>query len=107
MPDLNRQLNDISSLRKKVMRDLEKMSAMCARTSAQLNQQFRSTFTRRKGAVDGMEDLYLLNTIMKKNSMSARNALAVIKRMRNTDGYDLPTEDEIEMNAELEDLFEE
>ena len=107
MPDLDKQMNDISSLRVKVTRDLEKLSAMCLQVSTQLNQKFRNSFVVRKGSVDGMEDLYILNNIMKKNSMSARSALAVLKRMRSTGGYDVPTEEDLESKAELEELFKE
>lgn len=104
MPDLNQQLEGISSLQKRVVRDMEKLSGMCTQVSDQLNDLFRRSFVERKGSVAGMENLYITNNIMKKNAMSARSALGLLKRMRSTTGYDVSEEGLVEQ--ELENIFD-
>jgi len=106
MPDINKSIKDISSLKKKVMGDLLTLCSMLSKTSSEVDARFRGEFQRQEGKLAGLEDFNVLNRILKKNAMLAKNAQMLLQKMRSTTGYDV-SEDEAPVDKEIQEIFEE
>lgn len=102
MPNLNERKNEINELRKKILRDLQELASMSGKLSDDFDARFREEY-REVGGLEGLEDFYMLNQVLKKNAQSANNAHAVLKRMRDMTNYDINEEDVEE--AQLEEIF--
>ena len=55
--------------------------------------------------MNGLEDFYLLNQILKKNTISTKNSLTLLSKMRDISNFNV-IEEEIN-DAALEEIFEE
>lgn len=103
MPDLNKTLKTASSLQKKLLEDLVTLNKMYDDAASEINGRFRDEYQRNSGNMNGLEDFFMLNTIVKKNGMSIRNALNLVKRMKNVEGFEI-SEENLE-DAELEEIL--
>ena len=103
MPDINKILKTAFVLQKKVQADLENLYGMFESATKDVNGRFRDEYQRNNGNMIGLEDFFMLNTLLKKNSISVRNALNLIRKMRAMDGYNI-SEEQIE-DKELEEIL--
>lgn len=92
MADLNNTLNNIRDLRKKVLGDLASLLEMHAKAADDVQERYRMEYQQNGGSVEGLEDFYALNNIMRKNNFNIRNAHALVNRMMNTEGFDISEE---------------
>ena len=104
MSDINKTIGDIASLKIKILGDLQILSSMLSKTSSDMDSRFREEFIRQNGKVDGLEDLYTLNRILKKNSMFAKNAHTMLVKMSNTNGYEVS--EDYSSDKEIQEIFE-
>lgn len=91
MSDLGKSLKDIESMKGKVLRELASLVELQTKTAADVQERYRDEY-QQNGGLEGLEDFYALNNIMKKNSFNVRNAHALVKRMMGTEGFDISEE---------------
>jgi uncharacterized protein YukE len=103
MSDLNVIVRDATTLRIKILKDLETLMRMYGEFEGSVTDRFKDEYTKSAGAVSGLEDFYMLHNTVKKNNISVKNAYALLKRMRDVAGYEI-TEEEV-LDKELEELL--
>ena len=106
MPNLNKDLQEIGTLKHKIMRDLEALSGICSRSAKEINSRLHDELLRKNGSTNGLEDFTMLNMIVKKNAIAVKNAHTLLNRVQTTEGYSVSEENVPDENKELEELFE-
>ena len=101
--NLNQITRDATVLRGKVLKDLETLTKMYGELEGSVADKFRDEYSKNAGSLNGLEDFYMFNSIVKKNRIAVKNAYALLKRMRGVDGYEVD-EEEI-LDKELEELL--
>lgn len=104
MADINKTMKSISTIRGKIVKDLIKMVGMYEEVSSDVQKRFNDEF-KTTGSMNGLEDFYMLNQILKKNAISTKNSLTLLNKMRDISGFNV-TEEEVDEEA-LEEIFEE
>jgi len=103
MADLNNIVRDATTLRGKILKDLDTLIKMYGEFEGSVTERFRDEYTKNAGATSGLEDFYALSNSVKKNHIAVKNAYALLKRMRAVDGFEI-TEEEV-LDKELEELL--
>jgi hypothetical protein len=103
MADLNHITRDATVLRGKILKDLDTLIKMYGEFEGSVTDRFRNEYERNAGSTNGLEDFYMLNNIVKKNHIAVKNAHALLKRMRDVEGFEI-TEEEL-VDKELEELL--
>ncbi|MBD3261444.1 MAG: hypothetical protein GF334_07150 [Candidatus Altiarchaeales archaeon] len=102
MPNLNERKNEINERRRKILKDLQDLSSMSGKLSDDFDARFREEY-RETGGLEGLEDFYTLNQVLKKNAQSAKSAYAILKRMRDMTNYDINEEEDVDLKEIFED----
>jgi hypothetical protein len=103
MPDLNVTLRDASTLRRKILNDLDVLAKMYGGIEKETSGRFQEEYTRNSRLLSGLEDFFMLSRVVRKNSLSIKRAYAILHQMGDTSGYDV-SEDTIE-DLEIEALL--
>ena len=104
MVNVNKTMKGISAVKGKIMKDLKIMIGMYEEVSSDVQKRFNNEF-KASGSMNGLEDFYLLNQILKKNTISTKNSLTLLSKMRDISNFNV-IEEEIN-DAALEEIFEE
>lgn len=103
MPDLSSKIKQLTESRKKVMGALEGLVSLQCEVSDEVTSRFREEYQQNKGEMVGLEDFYMFSSILKRNTVSVKNAFELIKRMKSISGFDV-SEDQV-TNAEIDALM--
>lgn len=106
MSDLNNITSNITALRGKLLGDISSLIRMYGELEDTVRSRFRDEYERNAGSSNGLEDFYMLNSVVKKNHIAVKNAHSIIKRMADLSKYDISETTEEVMDAELEKLLE-
>jgi len=103
MADLNKITKDATALRGKILKDLDTLIKVYGEFEGSVTDRFRDEYSKNAGSLNGLEDFYMLNSVVRKNHIAVKNAYALLKRMRDIDGYEI-SEEEV-LDKELEELL--
>jgi hypothetical protein len=59
---------------------------------SEVGLRFREEHSKNAGRMEGLEDFYMLNQIVKKNLISVKQAYSIVHRMKDISGYDITEE---------------
>jgi hypothetical protein len=93
MSELNKITSDVTALRNKIMSDLNGLIKLYSELESSVTGRFREEYQKNAGSMNGLEDFYILNSHVKKNTLSAKQAHNILKRMRDVAGYDISEEE--------------
>ena len=103
MQDLSSKIKQITESRKAVLAQLEKFVTLQSEVSEEVADKFKEEYQQNKGEMAGLEDFYMLNNILKRNTSSVKNACELIRRMKSISGFDVS--EEAITNAEIDALM--
>lgn len=103
MPNLNKISSDITSLRRKTLKDVRNLLEMYSAFEKELGGRFRREVTKSKGSLDGLEDFRSLHVMVKRNRLSTQSALNILNRMRDITGYNIEEQTDKELQQLLSD----
>lgn len=103
MPNLNTISSDITSLRKRTLKDVRNLLQMYSTFERELGTRFRREVAQNKGSLDELEDFRSLHVMVKRNRLSVQSALNILSRMRDIMGYNIEEEIDKELKEILSD----
>jgi hypothetical protein len=103
MPNLNKIASDTASLRTKLLGDIDALVRMYGALESEVGQRFKEEYSKNSGKIQGLEDFYALNQMVRKNMISVKQAHSIISRMKDISGFDIS--EELEEDKEIEELL--
>ena len=102
MADLNRVIKDITSLKKKIQKDLATLVGKYTELRKEVDDKFNSELAMQKGNYEGLEDFYALVMMTRKDTSSISGVLGLFKRLNDLSGFNISDiEDDIELREIL------
>jgi hypothetical protein len=89
MRDLNNIKNEVSISTKKVLEDLKELSKRYSEFQREVDSRFRDELRDQNGKIDGLEDFYGLNLLVKRNCQNISNAYSIISRLKDVSEFNI------------------
>lgn len=93
MADINNMLADLAARGEKIRKDLEEVSRAYGRLESEMRHRYRDELSYNRGSSEGLEDFFMLNATIRRNSMAVRNAAVLMKKVKDLSGYDISEEE--------------
>jgi hypothetical protein len=95
MAELSQMFKDAAAMRKRTEKDLAAMLALYTEFSGEVDKRFREEYSDNGGRMEGLEDFFALNNLLKRNLASLKNAFGSLKMVKPLDAFEV-SEKEIE-----------
>lgn len=102
MPNPNRLRNEISNLTKKVSKDILLLAKHYKNLNKDIESRFRDEVREQNGKIDGLEDFYQLNMLIKRNAQIVSRTHSMLMKLHNIENFQIDIEKD-----EIEDLVKE
>jgi hypothetical protein len=89
MADLNNIKKQITDLTNKAQSDLSNLLDAYGSMQEDVETRFRTEQREQGGRMDGLEDFYSLNLLVKRNLQTVSNTVGMLKRLRDISGFDI------------------
>lgn len=89
MSDLNNIKDEVSVATKKVLEGLKVLSRKYVEFQKEIESKFRDELRGQNGKIDGLDDFYSLNLIVKRNSQNISNAFSIISKLRDVSSFNI------------------
>jgi hypothetical protein len=90
MPDnINRSKKEVTDLTVKTQKDLAILMNAYDRFQSDIEERFREEMREQDGKIDGLEDFYSLNMIVKRNAQMISNSLGMLKRLKDISEFNI------------------
>jgi len=109
MSDTNKMISDISSLSKKVNKDIMRLMEVYNMLFNDVNHRFKEEYVRQNGKINGLEDFYSLVITLKGDKTKVANAFGLINRLKDISQFNISEEaleEQQEKINELKDIQE-
>lgn len=104
MADLNNIKNEVTAATKKVLEDLKALTWKYAEFQKEIESKFRDELRSQNGKIDGLDDFYSLNLIVKRNSQNVNNAFSIVSKLKDVSSFNIDEISEAD-NKKLEEIF--
>ncbi len=108
MSEVNKMISDVSSLSKKIAKDLDTLSSVYHRLFDDINHRFKEELLRQNGKINGLEDFYSLVILLKGDKTKVRNALSILGGLKDISQFNVSEEaleEERDRKAEAEEMI--
>lgn len=108
MSEVNKMISDVSSLSKKVAKDLTTLTHVYHMLFDDINHRFKEELVRQNGKIDGLEDFYSLLITLKGDKTKVRNALSLLGGLKDISQFNVSEEaleEEQNKKAEAEEMM--
>lgn len=108
MSEVNKMISDVSSLSKKIAKDLDTLSSVYHRLFDDINHRFKEELLRQNGKINGLEDFYSLVILLKADKTKVRNALSILGGLKDISQFNVSEEaleEEQDRKAEAEEMM--
>jgi Skp family chaperone for outer membrane proteins len=108
MPNLENMRDEVSNLTKKVQREVRDLLGLYKSFQEEIEARFREELREQDGKMEGLEDFYGLNLLLKRNFQNVGNATTLLSRLKDFSGFDISEEEleRIEKKMEIEQELE-
>jgi hypothetical protein len=110
MPDLDYMGKNVIGLTKKIQKDLKELLGLYKKFQGEIETRFREELQEQNGKMDGLEDFYGLNLLLKRNFQNVGNSNTLMSRLKDFSGFDISETDESpkkKEEKEVEKILEE
>jgi hypothetical protein len=92
MSGINNMISDISSLSKKVRKDLVTLTDIYSKLYEEVNHKFKEELIRQNGSISGLDDFYSLVITLKGDKIKVRNALSLLSSLKDISQFSVSEE---------------
>lgn len=89
MSDLNNIKDEVTVATKKVLEDLKVLSRKYLEFQKEIESKFRDELRGQNGKIDGLDDFYSLNLIVKRNSQNISNAFSIVSKLKDVSSFNI------------------
>jgi hypothetical protein len=104
MSNLDKIKKDASSLSEKVKESIKVLLTTYSQFQISLEEKFREEVREQGGKMEGLEDFYRLNMLVKRNSQIISNALGMINKVKDVSGFDIEEITDTVENNKIKEL---
>jgi len=108
MSEVNKMISDVSSLSKKIAKDLDTLSSVYHRLFDDINRRFKEELLRQDGKIKGLEDFYSLVILLKGDKTKVRNVLSILGGLKDISHFNVSEEaleEERDRKSEAEEMI--
>ena len=104
MPNLDKIKKDASVLSEKVKEAIKVLLTTYSQFQTSLEEKFREEVREQGGKMDGLEDFYRLNMVVKRNSQIISTTLGMFNKIKDVSGFDIEEISEEIDNKNIKEL---